>query len=245
MLIDVHCHLDFPDFTDLDKVIERAKKAGVVSIISNGVNQESNRAVLEIAKKYEIVKPALGFYPDEAVKQDDDAVNKEIEFISEQKPVAIGEVGLDNYRVQNPERQKEVFKRFIHLAEKMNLPIIVHARKAEQEAVELLQSYKLKKVIMHCFSGSLQLAKKIADNGWYFSIPPSIVYTSNFQELVRAVNSTHLLTETDAPFLGPVKGERDEPAFVAFTIREIARIKRIEAEEAENIVFMNYKRIFG
>jgi len=245
MLVDVHCHLDDAQFNDLDEVIERAKKAGVVAIINNGINKHSNRKALELASKYDIVKPALGFYPHVALKKNDRQINAEIDFIRKQKPVAIGEVGLDLYRFDELERQKSMFKKFIELAKELDIPLIVHSRKAEKEVFDMLSKAKAKKVVMHCFNGSLKLAAEIEKKGWYLSIPPMIVYATHFQELVRRVSSNYLLTETDSPYLGPEKGKRNEPANVRESLRMIAKIKGIEPEEAEKIVFMNYKRLFG
>jgi len=245
MLVDVHCHLDFDQFNDLDEVIERAKEAGLKAILNNGISKKSNRKTLELAEKYPLVKPVLGLYPDEALKMNDRQINAEIEFIKKSKPVAIGEVGLDGMRVPNMIRQKEVFQKFIELAKELDIPIIVHSRQAEETAVEMLEKAKAKKVIMHCFNGSLKLVKRIEKNGWHFSIPANIVYANQFKELVKTVSSNYLLTETDSPFLGPEKGKRNEPMNVKETIKVIAEIKQIEVEEATKIIFMNYKRLFG
>ncbi len=246
MLVDVHCHLDTEQFNDdLDKVIERAKDAGVISVITNGTDKKSNRKVLEIAEKYDIVRPALGIYPEEASKLNERQINAEIEFIRKQKPLAIGEVGLDTYRAGNLEKQKAMFQKFIGLAKELDVPIIVHSRKAEKEAFEMLSKAKAKKVIMHCYNGNLKLAKAIEAKGWHFSIPPIIAYSSQFQELVKRVSSSYLLTETDSPFLSHEKGKRNEPMNVKESVRHIAQLKGIEFEEAKNIIFMNYKRLFG
>ena len=178
MLIDVHSHLQFDKFkNDLDKVIERAKKAGVISILCSGVDQESNEKVLELSKKYEIIKASLGIYPLDAVGLGyyDDVprenrnfdVDQAIKFIEKNKKdcFAIGEVGLDyspegNYKEKE---QKEVFWKTIKLAEKIKKPIIVHTRKAEKDCLEILESSNLKRVVLHCFTGNLKLVKKAED----------------------------------------------------------------------------------
>ncbi|MBU4352031.1 MAG: TatD family hydrolase [Nanoarchaeota archaeon] len=245
MLVDIHCHLDFEGFNDLNEVIERAKGAGVIFIINNGISKKSNRKTLELVGKYDVIKPALGLYPDEALKMNDRQIKSEIEFIKKSKPIAIGEVGLDGMRVPNMIRQKEVFQKFIDLAKELDIPIIVHSRQAEETAVEMLEKSKVKKVIMHCFNGSLKLAKRIEKHGWYFSIPPIICYANQFKDLVKEVSSNYLLTETDSPFLSHEKGKRNEPMNVKETLKVIAEIKQIEVEEAEKIIFMNYKRLFG
>jgi TatD DNase family protein len=244
MLIDVHCHLEFPDFEkDLDSVIERAKEAGVVAIITAGLNPETNRKALEIAKKYPIVKAALGIYPQYAAEMSDDDVEKEIEFIRKSKPYAISEVGLDA-TYPEMEKQKKVFEKMIALAKELNIPIIVHSRKAEKEACEMLISNNARKVVVHCFNGKLSLAKEMEAAGFFFSIPAIISHASQFKELAKAVNSTHLLTETDAPFLSAVKGERNEPSAVKEIVDEISGIKHVEAEEMAKIIFSNYQKLF-
>ncbi len=246
MLVDMHCHLDFKQFDqDLDKVIERAKNAGVVNIINNGIDHSSNLKTLSLAKGFDIIKPALGVYPEFAINMDENTIDEEIDFIKKSQPVAIGEVGLDNYRVPELKKQKIAFEKFIQLSEGLNIPIIVHCRKAEQEVFDMLNSSNNKKVIFHCYTGPLNLAKRIEENGWYFSIPPSILRDTSFQVLVKEISNTHLLTETDAPFLAPVKGKRNEPAYVKETVKKIAEIKGTAIEETENIIFMNYKRLFG
>jgi len=256
LLVDAHAHLDDKQFDDLDEVILRAIEAGVKAIIQNGLGKESNRRTLEIAKKYDIVKAALGIYPIDGIAKvlgkkynaqlfD---VDEELEFIfkNRKKIVAIGEVGLDNHHVPGfLEEQKKVFEKIVELAEKINKPISVHSRDAEIETIEFLESSSLKKIHMHCFGGNMKLVKRCADNGWYFSIPTNVIFSQHFQEVVNRVGINQLLTETDAPYLGPVKGERNEPANVKFTVGKIAELKGIMYEECENNIFLNYRRLFG
>ena len=132
----------------------------------------------------------------------------------------------------------------IALAKELNIPLIVHSRKAEKEACEMLISNNARKVVIHCFNGKLSLAKEMEAKGFFFSIPAIISHASQFKELVKAVNSTHLLTETDAPFLSAVKGERNEPSAVKEIVDEISEIKRVEAEEMAKIIFSNYQKLF-
>lgn len=246
-LVDIHAHLDDKQFAkDLDAVIERAKNIGLKVIINNGINPGSNRKTLELAKKFDIVKPALGLYPLEGLKLKEEEIEKEIEFILENKDqiLAVGEIGLDAYwKKETLEKQKPIFQEFIDLAEKIKKPVIVHSRNAEKECLEMLESSKLK-VVMHCFSGSLSLAKKIEDKGWSFSIPPSIVRSKHFQELVEKININQLLTESDAPYLGVKHGQRNEPAFVRETVKKIAELKALDEIEVENNLYMNFQGLF-
>src|SRR3989344_5507425 len=259
MIVDVHSHLSFDQFSkDLDQVIERAKQAGVVSILCSGVDHESNVKVLELSKKYKIIKASLGIYPLDAVGLGHydgiprDAriidVNEEIKFIRKNKDqiIAIGEIGLD----KSPEvdckleEQKEVFWKAIKLAEEIKKPIVIHTRKAEAECLEILESSKLKNVVLHCFTGNLKLVKKAEDLGFYLSIPAIITRLKHFQEVVNRVSLSNILTETDAPYLSPFKDQRNEPSYIKETIKVIAKIKNITEEETEKIIFSNYQKVF-
>lgn len=245
MLVDIHAHLDFKDFDeDRGEVIKRASGKDVIFIINNGTNPETNRKTLELASEYHIVKPALGIYPTDAVNLSDEELDNEFKFIEKSKPVALGEVGLDLKELPDLKKQKEVFERFVKLSEKLRIPLIVHSRKAEQNAFDLLESSNAKLVDFHCFSGKLSLAKKIEDKGWYLSIPPNIVFSEHFQILVKNVSLNSLLTETDCPFLSNVKGGRNEPANVAFTVKKIAELKNLSDDEAEDALFLNFQKLF-
>ena len=245
MLVDVHAHLDFKDFdADIDEVIKRAHEAEVIAIINNGTDPETNRKTIALSAKYHLVKPALGIYPTEAAKMTEEQLDKEFKYIENSKPVGLGEVGLDLKLLPDLKGQKEVFERFIKLSEKMRIPLIVHSRKAEQIVVDTLISSNAKLVNLHCFSGKLSLAKKAEDHGWYMSIPPNVVFSTHFQELVKTVSLSHLLTETDSPFLSNVKGERNEPANVKATVQKIAEIKGMDPIETENNIFLNFSRLF-
>lgn len=262
ILVDVHAHLDNAKFKDdIDEVIDRAKKAGVKSIITSGVNKATNRKVLEIAEKYDIVKPSFGIYPIDALAKEIEAgeatgflrdidafdVDKELRWIigNKDKCVAIGEVGLDfNWGKEHEKEQKENFQKVIDMVEKVKKPVIVHTRKAELDCVEMLESSKIKDIVLHCFCGRKHLVKRAADNGWRFSIPPIIVRLQQFQIMADIVNISQLLTETDCPYLSPYPGQRNEPAFVIETVKKIAEIKKMDPEEVANNIYMNYQRLF-
>jgi len=248
MLVDVHAHLEFENFeNDLDEVIERAKKAGVVAIINSGTTIKRCEKTLELAKKYPMIKAALGIYPTETTKMTEKEFNEGIEYLrkNKNKMIALGEIGLDFHEEDNKkEEQKKNFQKLIELAEEIKLPIIIHSRKAEEEVVDMLESSKIKKVMMHCFSGNKKLIKRCEKNGWMFSIPTNITFSEHFQMMAKEVSMSQILTETDAPFLPPIKGERNEPANVRFTIKKIAEIKKLDEEEVEKMVFSNYQKFF-
>jgi len=246
MLIDIHCHLDDPQFKDLDGVIERAKKAGLKIILTNGINHKTNKRSLEIAERYALVKAALGIYPTEAIKLDEIQLNESLDFIKKNKNkiIAVGEIGLDYLRGNNKEKQKKIFIELLAFAEKIKKPIIVHSRKAEDDVINILESSGIKKVILHCFSGGFELVKKAAGLGYYFSIPANIVFSQHFQKMAEEVTINQLFAETDAPYLSPFKGKRNEPAFVAEAVKKIAEIKGFDKTEVANNIFLNYQKVF-
>jgi len=246
MLVDVHAHLDMDEFkNDLDKVIKNAEKQDLKIIVANGIDVSSNRQVLKLAKKYDIVKPALGLYPNDAIKMTDVEFNSELKFIEQNKPVAIGEIGLDYKEEVNKERMKACFEKQIKLAKKLNIPVIVHSRKAELDVIDLLESFTYDKVIMHCFSGKKNLVDRVINNKWCFSIPAIILRLNHFQMIVEKTPVTQLLTETDSPFLSPYPNvPRNEPSFVIESLQKIAEIKNMTTEDMANQIFMNFQRLF-
>lgn len=259
-LIDVHAHLDDRRFKeDLEKVIKNARDKGIETIVISGVNPKTNREVLDLCKKYDILKASFGLYPIDSIANkipeiSDDQIreitpfdiDEELRWIEEHKDncVAIGEIGLDfqlgsEYRKE----QIEVFEKALHLAKKLDRPVIIHSRKAELECIEILEKFEMKKVIMHCFSGKKSLIRRCVSNGWLLSVPPVILRLDHFKVLVEITPLENLLTETDAPYLSPVYGERNEPANVEFTIREIARIKNVSEEDVSNQIWRNWNNL--
>ncbi|MFH1211755.1 MAG: TatD family hydrolase, partial [Candidatus Woesearchaeota archaeon] len=154
--------------------------------------------------------------------------------------------GLDfmNSNAEEQAQQKIVLGKFIELSEKIGKPMIIHSRKAEKEAVEMLESSRVKKAVLHCFCGKKSLVNSAIDLGLYFSIPANIERAENFQANVCRIDISRLLTETDSPLLSPVRGERNEPANVLVTVKKIAELKKMDAEETANNIFFNYQRLF-
>ncbi len=242
MLVDVHTHITDKKFDqDIEEVIENS---GCTVIINNGLNVEDNRKTIELGKKFSKVKIALGIHPYDIVRMDEKEIDEEIKFISKQKIIAIGEIGLD-FTYEEKEKQIKYFKEFLDLAKKMDLPVLVHSREAVKEVIDILEEKEMKKVVMHCYCGDLDNALKAEKLGYYFSIPPRIVTNNNFQELAKKISITKILTETDAPYMGAEKGERNEPGNVKLTISKIAEIKGMNEEEVENSIYMNYQKLFS
>jgi len=254
MLIDIHSHLDHCYFKDdIDQVIENARKANVKIILTAGINPETNRKALALAKKFDIVKSCLGIYPIQYTNKNNSKniklnINEEIEFMQKNKNkiMAIGEVGLDYFWIKdNIKEQKDLFEKMIFLAEKLNKPIIVHSRKAEEDAIDMLKSSKLKKIIMHCFTGKKSFVKKIIDNNWFLTAPTCITRSTQFQENIKLVPITQLFCETDAPYLTPFKDKRNEPAFISEAYKKVAEIKGMELKEVVNNIWMNWQKVFS
>lgn len=257
LFVDAHSHLDHPLLINkIDEIVQRAKAAGLRHIITNGINPETNRICLELSKKYGIVKCGMGIYPRNSLKKemesgeyqlkiDDFDVDEEISFIRKNKNgiVAVSEVGLDFVSGED-DQQIEDFGKMIKLSEELEKPIIVHSRKAELKCIEMLESSKNKKIVMHCFSGKKPLVKRIADNGWFLSVPTIVVRSQQFQDIAKNVPITQLFCETDSPYLGPYKDQWNEPAFVVEGYRKIAEIKNMELSEVANNVYMNWQGLF-
>ena len=262
ILIDVHAHMDMEGYEAYggpDKVIEECVKNDVKVIVCNGVDPKSNRKILEICSRHSICKAAMGIYPThilEYVKAGNSRIiDDELKFIEEnikkKKVIAIGEVGLEYKEVKDITEeqkniQKDYLRKFLDLAKKYDIPIILHSRGAELELIEFLEQEGMKdrKVIMHCFSGRKHHIKRIMDNKWYFSIPCIISKTEHFQYIAKDVPLTQLLTETDAPYLSPYINKTNRPDNALITIKKIAEIKKMEPIEVANIVYNNYQRIF-
>lgn len=263
MYVDVHTHLTHEAFLpDKAVVIENAKKTGLGAVIVNGLDPKSNREILELSKKYEIIKAALGIYPVQAAQDflpedlpyevEKFSIPNEIKFIEEHASkgnlVAIGECGLDYYwlKENSYEQQERVLIELINIAKNNSIPLIIHSRKAEKECFELLDKHDAKKVNFHCYSGKYKLAEKYVEKpGWYFSIPCNSRRSELFAKMLRNLPLNKILTETDAPYLGPVKNERSEPKFVKDTVCHLSELRSISIELAKERIWENYNELFG
>ena len=246
MLIDIHSHIDI--CKDVDALIENAKKQNV-KILTAGVNSESNRKILELKIKFPEINICLGIYPIDALKLSELEIDKEIEFIRKNinNIIGIGEVGIDLKYAQPDllEKQKKNLLKFGNLAKELNLPIIIHSRKAENECIELLEKLNYNKIIMHCFSGNMKLVGEIIKNNWHLSIPANVKYSEHFQMIIEITPIENLFCETDSPFLHPDKKFPNEPANVIESYKKISEIKKMPLAEVEKIKEENYKRLFN
>ena len=260
ILVDAHAHLDLPEFKDdLPQVVERARTAGVVAIISNGVHHPSNVRVLELARQFPIIKPALGLYPlnapnvrvheeyhDDYDRSHGTSVEETLAHIRQHANdiVAVGEVGIDLKFSDDEERQVGNFINVLRLCRTIKKPPIIHSRKAEKQVLDILEDAKHTHAVLHCFSGSKKLIKRAADNKLMLTVTSNANRLEHFRMLAGMVPITQLLTETDAPYLCPIPGERNEPAHIRFALEAIAKAKSMTPEETARNMYMNYQKTF-
>ncbi len=255
-LVDVHAHLDHERFADdLPDVIARWKANGVVAVIAQGLNHESNVKTLALAKLDPTIKVAMGLYPCEAaavrvrdgyVRSTTVSVVDTLRFIQEHAGdiIAIGEVGLDLQESDDLEGQQEVLRAILKLAKALRKPVILHSRKAEKEVLDLLEEEGVTRAVMHCFCGSRKLLERGIAMGLSFSIPTAVVRNQQFRENAALVPMGQLLLETDAPYMGPMKDLRNEPAHIRDAIATVAEIKRMDPVEVANAIYFNYQKLF-
>ncbi|MEK6856038.1 MAG: TatD family hydrolase [Nanoarchaeota archaeon] len=245
--IDIHCHLDHCKGQSIENIVKNARKEGVGIIVSAGVNRETNRLTLNMAKKYKEIKACLGIYPIDALAMSDEDIESELKFIekNEESIIAIGEVGIDfKEDTKNHERQKKIFEKFVELSMKLNKPIIVHSRGAELECIEILENLNAERVIMHCFCGKKSLVERVLKNKWFLTIPTNVNNSQQFQERAKDAPLNQIFCETDSPFLHPNKERNNEPKNIIVSYEWIAKMKKIDIEEVKREIFDNFKREF-
>jgi len=249
VLFDTHCHLNFAQFNkDFQLVVSRAHEAGVKFMLNVGCDVESSRRALELSEKDTYFFASAGIHPHFSGNVDE-LIWKEFEKIAHCNIVAIGECGLDYYRLLTPrKKQKEVFEKQIILSKKLNLPIIIHLRKAEDDLISILKDYEVKGAIAHCFSGSRRYLDFCMERNFFISFAGNITYPSaeNLRDFAKQVPLDLLLLETDCPFLAPQakRGKRCEPQYLTYTRDELSRLKSIKAEKIEEITTSNALKCF-
>lgn len=244
MIYDVHAHLDLA--SDLASLISNAKKKNVKIIITNSVNLKSLKKNFEIKDKYgEIIQLAAGLYPEEDLTLEKFEEFENFVRMNKKKIIAIGEIGMDKTEELDFLLQKEIFVKQLNLARELNLPVIIHTRKAEEEVLSILKDCKDLKIVLHCFSGKFKLVKKGEELGCYFSIPTNVVRSEQFQKMVEELPRNRILTETDSPYLSPFKDKENESSFIVESIKKISEIWNLSEEEVEIQIEKNYLDFFG
>ncbi len=251
-MIDSHCHLDHePMYSDLKNVIQRSKDMGISKILTICTTIDSFDKIAKLIDCDPMIFGTFGIHPHECSKDlvtKDEIVNNIKKY---NKIIGVGESGLDFYYNHSDKKtQITSFKTHIEASLELNIPIIVHSRSAENETYEILKSFhKFKpKILMHCFTGSLEFAKKLISLGSYFSASGIITFKNSLdlQKTFEVIPNERLLIETDSPYLAPVplRGKKNEPSYIKHTLSKLANIKNINIEDLESITSNNFNSLF-
>ncbi len=252
--IDAHTHLADPEYlSKIDQVLSNARENSVVGLVANAMDLTTSRVTLSLSQIHPgVIFPAIGIHPWETHLASDDDIEEVVNLIlSEKGPaVSVGEVGLDreySSEAKDLDRQRIVFQSMLRAAEAAQLPVSVHSRAAFQEVLEILASFELTNVLLHWYSGPLELIPEIISRGYYISVGPSSVYVTKIQEIAKRIPLTQLLVETDGPvrYEGVFKGKLTVPSFLMEVAKNLARVKGGQVEEVSETIFENTKRFLG
>ena len=247
MLIDTHCHLYPSEYKYSEKIIKECEEKNI-ELILNGIDKQSNLEILELSKKYSNVYAAIGYDHSVVNEITDEDISLLENQIKNNKVIAIGEIGIDYHWINdNKEKQQKLFRKMLNLAEKYDLPVIIHARDAVEDVYEILKEYNLKGSI-HCYQGSIEYAKKFIELGYYIGIDGPITYNKNneLKELIRNIDVNYILVETDSPYLSPEpkRGEENTSLNLIYIIKKISEVLDITEKEMINILEKNTRNLF-
>lgn len=249
-IFDTHAHYDDSRFDeDRDELITSLKEKGASHIVNCGCDLRSSLTTLSLAEKYSFIYAAIGVHAHEAEDTTEGDLAEIEKLYSNSRVVAVGEIGLDyHYDFSPRERQLEIFERQLILANKLDLPVIIHDREAHEDTMNLLKKHRPKGVV-HCFSGSAEMAKEIVKLGMYIGLGGAVTFKNAKKpvEVAEYLPPDRLLLETDAPYMTPVpfRGQRCDSSHIAFTAEKIAEIKGIDTQELINAANENAKRLFN
>lgn len=241
MMIDTHCHLGKEDYENIEIIIKNMENN---KMIAAGVNDTTNKEVFELIKKYPTVYGAIGIHPTEVGISNEASLEWIENHLKEDKIVAIGEIGLDyHYGTEEKEKQIEFFRKQLELARKYHKPVVIHSRDAIEDTYNIVREYKDIKMVLHCYSGSLEMAKRFLELDVYFGIGGVLTFKNSrvLKEVVSFLPLDHILLETDSPYLAPepFRGSKNEPKNVLLVAEALANLKGISVEEVLNITTKN------
>jgi TatD DNase family protein len=251
---DAHIHLSDEEYaTCTDEIIAEAKSANVVALVSNSTDLKTSIKNLKLAEKYEgMVYVALGIQPWNVQVLGDNELQQMLELVRKQREntalVAVGEIGLDFKYMTIWDKQMMVFNKMLRLAEKLDLPVIIHSRGTTAQIIDMLPSYNLRKVLLHWFSNPISALTKAVERGYYITEGAPTVYSNGIRDVVRKVPLINLLTETDGPirfFKAPYNGKRTTPAFIPTVVKAIAEVKKVDEEIVADQMISNFESFFG
>jgi len=251
--VDAHIHLSDEEYSGcIEEIMAEAKDSNVVALVSNSMDLETSIRSLKLVEQYSgMVYAALGIHPWNVNALTEEELQQTMELISEKRQdkalIAIDEIGLDYKYAAIWDKQLMVFNEMLHLAEKLDLPVIIHSRGTTAKIVEMLPSYNLKRVLLHWFSNPISALSNVVENGYYITEGLPTIYSNGIREVVRKIPLTNLLTETDGPvhfFKQPFNGKRTTPAFIPTVVKAIAEIKKVEAAVAAEQIVKNFEEFF-
>lgn len=247
MFTDTHCHISNEYYEDIEEILKNAKNVDITRVINNGCDTKSNKEVLELTSKYPNMYGAIGIHPESVETYTKEDLTFIENNLNNKKIIAIGEIGLDYYYTkENKDKQIELFETQLKLAEKYQIPVIIHSREATEDTINCLKKYKITGVI-HSFTGSLETAKIYIKMGFLLGINGVITFkNSKLKEVIKEIDLDNIIFETDSPFLTPepFRGTKNEPARAINTIEFICNLKGITKSQASIITNKNIKRIF-
>jgi TatD DNase family protein len=250
MLVDSHAHLDFPQFDhDREKVVQRAREAGLVAILNVGTNLASSRAAVALAQKYDFVYAAVGVHPHDAKTVTSTVLDKLRTLARHPTVVAVGEIGLDYYRDLSPRPvQRRAFADQLALATELALPVVVHSRQAHDDVLAALRGWE-GTAVLHTYSAGPERLDQVLELGFSIGISGPVTFpkADRLRAVAAHVSLDRLLVETDCPYLTPVpyRGRRNEPAYVQYVVEAVARARRMPIHVVAQATVDNARRLFG
>lgn len=248
-IFDTHSHYDDEAFDgDREELINTIIENDVVGVINCAADMKSVKTTIELTKKYPMFYGAVGVHPCSANEINEETIEKLRISAKNERIVAIGEIGLDYYYDDNPSKeiQKSAFRAQMQLAKELSKPVIVHIRDAHEDALKILEEFEEVRGIIHCFSGSVEIARKCVKIGYMLGIGGVVTFKNarRLVEVVKEIPMEHLLLETDCPYMAPVphRGERNNSMYISEVIKKIAEIKSISEEEVANIALRNSQK---
>lgn len=251
-MIDTHCHLQFNHFDRNREMVIKEAREVLDAIIISGTDREDAEKALQLREKHpDFIYATLGLHPTRVIRQNlsDEQIQRYMDYIrdNQENIIAIGEIGLDYKYFNQPEeieRMKQAFVMMLELADELNLPVVLHMRKALEDGFQILLEHDVKQAIFHCWSGSKSIAQQVVDAGYNISIATNLFRSKNARRAASSIPLEFLLTETDAPYLHPTGERLNTPANIKPLVEKIAETREISAEEVDRITTQNARRVF-
>jgi len=250
MIFDSHAHYDDEDFNeDREKVILGLKDKGVIGVLNCGATLDGARMSVDLSKKYDFIYSAVGIHPEFANIVNDEIICELRDLTHNPKVRAIGEIGLDYYNDENPDReiQKDAFRRQMELAKELKLPVVIHDRDAHKDTLDILKEFPQVIGVVHCFSGSVEFARECLSLGYYIGFTGVITFKNakKTSEVAKIVPMDRILVETDCPYMAPepLRGKRNQSDYIQYIIEKISEVKEKTIKEIEDATIFNIKHL--